>query len=1057
MSSAAKAALLLIFCISLRAATPTGSLAGIVLDASLAVVGGAAITATQTETGIRRATSSATDGTFSLPFLAPGHWTLLVEAPGFEPARSSTTRIAVDQIAQVVVPMNIAGEHSSADVHATYGGSPGEIISRESIAQLPLNGRQYLDLARLAPGLVPAPAGTQGLGFNLAGSRSQSNVYLLDGISNQDTQNSGALNAFRLGDALEEFDVQTAPALPEFGRGSGAQINAVTRSGGNTLHGSAFEYIRNTAFSAADFFTNKLGGKKSPLNRNQFGGTIGGPLMRNRTFFFASYEGFLQVAHVVSSTRVPSLDERGSVSDAVSRALLDFWPRPNVWGALNYISDVRNQDFDHTGLVRLDHRLSAKDQLSARWIEYRGSSIVAGPTPLTGGNSGDPLQRSGMVRHTRAFSPLWTNEFVAGFSANRQERDIQDRGVNPSQVIPFPGVPNGQYGLPALSISGGYAPLGSNQNFPQGRYTSTAEFSDNVAWRSMRWGFQMRRDGLRQYLDRASRGVINFSSFANFARGQINSATFRTGDTLAHWRRTPLALYWQDALRLHPGLTLDFGLRYESGSPSAERDHRAANFVPGIGPVLVGTNQVLTIDPTLRGAAALKTAPAGVDLPAAGIYADRNNFAPMAGLSWSLPGSLGSLILRAGYRLSYDEPFGNLLTSMALAPPFSLQTSQTANVTQPGQFGWAVAFNQNVPLISNYGKQGPGTPVSGVLTLQGLDPHLRSPYVQHYNFAIRKALGRSLLLEGAYQGSAGRKLGIYLDVNQPAVIVRDPTRRGTVAPNEQVFPYPQWGQVQIVKSVGNSNYNGAVVTLRGHLPHTTHFEASWTYGKSLDYNSSYFGTGNLPGEPGAPPDSTNLRLEHGPSSFDLRHRLVAIFGTDFHGWQLNAITTAQSGTPFTVVSGNPDSNGFNQSTAGVSPNGGNRPDIIRTGSLPHDYRNPDAAFDTTWFAAALAGRVGTSGRNQYYGPGLVNVDLSIARGFAVRRVAVRENLSFQARADFFNLFNHTNFANPVADLSNVSFGRITQTLGSAVSNAVGTSGGATGAPRVIQISLRLMF
>ena len=190
MSPAARLVPILLFCISLRAGTPTGSLAGIVLDPSLAAVGGAAITATQSETGNRRVTTSGADGTFTLPFLPPGHWTIVVDATGFEPSRSSATRIAVDQTAWLVLNMNIAGEHSSANVNATYPANPGEIISRVSIADLPLNGRQYLDLARLAPGLVPAPAGTQGLGFNLAGSRSQSNVYLLDGISNQDTQNS---------------------------------------------------------------------------------------------------------------------------------------------------------------------------------------------------------------------------------------------------------------------------------------------------------------------------------------------------------------------------------------------------------------------------------------------------------------------------------------------------------------------------------------------------------------------------------------------------------------------------------------------------------------------------------------------------------------------------------------------------------------------------------------------------------------------------------------------------------------------------------------------------
>lgn len=1038
----------LFFVTLLSAASPSGTISGTIEDPSGAVVRNAIVTAGGNANGLHRMVTSGPDGVFLLPLLPPGSWDVRVEAPGFEPALAAATRVGTGQTTRLVLRLRIAGDHSAISVLAETAPAGGEVISRPLIAGLPLNGRQYLDLAQLAPGLVPAPAGTQGLGFNLAGSRSQSNVYLLDGVSNQDTQNDGALNSFRLGEAVEEFDVETAPALPESGRGSGAQINVVTRSGGNELHGSAFEYLRNTRLAAADFFTNKLGGTKAPLNRNQFGIAMGGSIVRDRTFFFASWEGFRQVAHLVSSTRVPTAAERASVTDSISKNLLDFWPQPNVTGTLNYVSDVRNQDYDNTGFIRLDHRLTERDQLSAHWIEYRGSSRVAGPTPLTGGNFGDPAQRSGMLRHTRVFSADLVNELVFGYSGNRQERAVQDQTVNPASVIPLPGVPAGP-GLPSVTISGGYASLGSNQNFPQGRYTDTVEVSDNIAWHSMKWGFQFRHEGLRQYLDRSSRGVVNFSTFANFARGLINTSTFRTGNTLAHWTRSPFTGYWQDEVRLRTGLTVSFGLRYESGSPSAERDGRAANFVPGVGPVLVGTNQLLSINPALTGATALRTVTAPVTLPSSGVYADRNNFAPMTGLVWTLR---NNLTIRAGYRLSYDEGFGNLLTSLALTPPFSLQTSQTANVTQPGPFGWALAFNQSVPLISNYGKQGPGTPAVGVVSFQGIDPNLRSPYVQHYNLAIQRSLGSLFLIDASYQGSAGRKLGIYVDLNQPTVIVRNPALRGPLAPNEQVFPYPQWGQSQVVKSIGNSNYNGAVLTVRTRPRKGARAEASWTYGKSLDYNSSYFGTGSLPGETGAPPDSTNVRLEHGPSSFDARNRLVALGGYEYHGWQLSAIFVAQSGTPFTVVSGNPDSNGFNQATAGVSPNGGNRPDIIHAGALPHDYSNPDAAFDTTWFAPALAGRVGTSGRNQYYGPGLVNLDASLSRGFHLR-----ERLSLQLRTDFFNLLNHTNFANPVADMSNASFGRITQTLGSAVSNAVGTSGGANGGPRVIQVSLRLAF
>jgi len=304
-------------------AAPAGTLGGHIKDPSGAFVRAASITAVNRDNGLRRSTRSGSEGAFILQLLQPGEWRVEVEAAGFERAIVPATRVDIDQTTRIEITLRIAGVQDSADVQSHAAPVQGEVIPRRSIANLPLNGRQYLDLALLVPGIVPAPPGTQGLGFNLAGSRSQSNVYLLDGVSNQDTQNNGALNSFRLSEAIEEFDVATSAPLPEFGRGSGAQVNVVTRSGTNQLHGSVFEYVRNTKFAAADFFTNKLGGVKNPLNRNQFGAAVGGPVARDRTFFFASYEGFRQVAHAVSSTRVPSLAERASVTDSIGQRLLD--------------------------------------------------------------------------------------------------------------------------------------------------------------------------------------------------------------------------------------------------------------------------------------------------------------------------------------------------------------------------------------------------------------------------------------------------------------------------------------------------------------------------------------------------------------------------------------------------------------------------------------------------------------------------------------------------------------------------------------------------------------
>jgi hypothetical protein len=246
-------------------------------------------------------------------------------------------------------------------------------------------------------------------------------------------------------------------------------------------------------------------------------------------------------------------------------------------------------------------------------------------------------------------------------------------------------------------------------------------------------------------------------------------------------------------------------------------------------------------------------------------------------------------------------------------------------------------------------------------------------------------------------------------------------------------------------------------------------EASYTLGKSLDYNSSYFGSGNLPGETGAPIDNTNLWLEHGPSAFDVRQRFVLLYAMELPvgqmhgvsrallgGWKLSGITTLQTGSPFTVVTGGPDASGFNQANPGISPDGGNRPNVAKPGPVPQNNRNPDAAFDPSWFTPNLAGQNGTSGRNLLYGPGLRNFDIALAKRFFPGPKA-GDQTYIEFRADFFNAFNHTNFAKPIGDLSNANFGRITQTLGSAVATAIGTTGGPIGGPRLIQVAVRLQF
>lgn len=1074
-------------------ASPVGTIAGTVKDSTGAVIAGVKLTLTNAGTNAKVTATSDDKGDFQFLQLAPAPYSLVAESSGFKKANVTSILVQVDQVTRVDVSLELGSVTESVQVEAVAPllendkSTLSSVVDNRTIASMPLNARQFLDLALLTPGTLPASTGTQGGGFNVAGARSQSNLFLLDGISNMDTQINSALNAFRITDAVEEFAVQTSVATAEFGRGTGGQVSIVTKSGTNSLHGSVFEYLRNSDFDAADFFTNKLGGKKNPLHRNQYGGTLGGPILRDKLFFFGSYEGFRQVAPTVSTTRVPTDAERASVVDPISRRLLQFWPAPNTSGTTNFIANVGSTTFDNTGLIKIDYNITSSDHVTGRWAEYQGATFTAGALPLLGGNANQPLSRSGVFTETHTFTPKLLNEFRFGWSRNQTFITVQDSGFNSATIFtdvsgkPLTGIVDGSQdklnsGLPTINVGGGFAPLGSTNNLPQGRITNTYEMFDNMSWiapmgaskHSLRWGYHLRREDARRFLNGSARGSLSFSNFADFAQGLVNTSTFRTGQTVAYWNRYPFDLYLQDQYKIKENLTLNYGLRYEYPSAIREIRNNATNFIPGVGPVVFGSNRVLTIDPTKRGPSSIYFTQAQSPLSSTGVNSDKNNFAPVLGLAYT-PRFAKAIfghddtVIRAGFRVGYDEIFNNIPANLSLNPPYNLITAQSAGVTQPGKFAWPIAFDQTVPLVSNFGKQGPGTPTSGVLSISAEDPNIRSAYLYQYNFGIQRRVGANLSFEIDYQGSTGHKLGLFIDQNQPRVVVRDPSKRGNQAPNEQFFPYPTFASAGTGADLGNSNYNGGVFTTKYQGRRGWYLQGSYTLGKSIDYGSSFFGSS---GERGGVADSTNLRLERGPSSFDIRHRVVFVYVLDLPvgpghrlagwnnginrqvlgGWQVSGITTIQSGAPFTVFNNSADFSGFNQFN--------DRPDVAGSGRLIQSNRNPDAAFDKTYFSATPpTGRIGSSGRNQYYGPGLANYDFSVNKNFAV----FGERTRLVLRADFFNLFNHTNFANPVGNQSSSSFGKITQTVGSAVATAVGTTAGPVGGPRLVQMALRLQF
>ncbi|MGI4829953.1 MAG: carboxypeptidase regulatory-like domain-containing protein [Janthinobacterium lividum] len=1102
-------------------AAPAGTGTGIIKDATGAGIPNVRLTLTRVSTNERTVIVSRPDGSFDFPSLSPDEYQLTAESTGFKRGRLEHIVVQVDQVARMDLTLETGDVAETVDVQAlaplveTESNTLVNVINQQTIQNMPLNSRNFTELALLTPGATPSAPGSQVTGFNVAGARTQSNFFLLDGIANMDIQINSSITTFRINDAVQEFSVQTSVPTAEFGRGMGAQVNAVLRSGSNSLHGAAFEYFRNTVLNATDYFAkHSAGGVKPILNRNQFGATLGGPVWKDHTFFFLSYEGFRQVAPTPTLVLVPTAAQRASVTDPVSQKLLAYFPLPLRAidaGGTNFTSNVRNVLNDDTGLVKIDHQLGTKDHLLGHYAVYNGRTISGGPTPLTGGSSNTPKSFSASFEEDHTFSGSLLNSLRLGYSYNQTKFVVQDFGTNAASIITdtsgnaLPGVVNAttnpqDSGIPTVTISGGFARLGSATNLPQGRNTNTYELIDIVSYthgaHAMKFGVESRRDDARRYLDGTSRGSITFTntasaavpavppsptnptgtpaipartaaenSFIDFANGNVYTSTLRSGSTNAHYRRYPVYTFAQDTWKVTPTFTLDYGIRYELPGAIYERNGRGANLIPGQGLTLFGTNQVLGINTALAGPSSIIFTPGATTIGNNGVSVDYNNVAPIIGFAWSPThwGSqtleTGTTVLRGGFRVGYDDIFNNIPANQTLNAPFNVTTTQTAGVTQVGKFSYATAFNQNVPLVKNVGKQGPGTPQVGLLAFNGVDPNIRSSYGYQYNLDLEQKLNRSMAFELQYIGSLGRKLGIFIDPNQPTVIVRNSALRGNQTPNEQVFPYNQYGSLSdsYGRNAVSSAYNGAVAVFRYRGPHATAFQASYTWSHSLDYGSNFFGS---TGDAGYPSDSHNIKAEYGNSAFDERHRLVAYYslplpiGPDgaflksrnivsreaFEGWVVSGITEVQSGLPFTAYLGATDYSGFNQFAD--KPN-------VGAGRLVQNNKNPDGAFATSYFTPIGAGQDGTERRNQYYGPGLVNFDLSAQKNFALSA----ERFKLQFRADLFNLFNHTNFSNPTSTYTSSSFGKITSTVGS----ATGGSGYAIGGVRLAQFSLRLVF
>jgi hypothetical protein len=1062
------------------AAEPSGSLVGSVTDPTGRAVAGATVTARNLATNQQRATLTGAEGSYWVPFLTPGNYGLQVSAPGFRTELNSAVRVDVDETVRADFSL-VLGELNQRIVVTdapqpirTDDSTIGHTITDRSIIGLPLNQRNFLSFSLLVPGAQLPPDGSQnsvdGVTVSVNGAREQENNFLLDGTDNND-QSINGYSALPSVDAIREFQVQAANSSAEYGRNGGAQINVVLRSGTNQLHGDLFEFLRNRHLDAKNFFdlpdcqAGSLAGTCGSiprLDRNQFGGTLGGPIVKNKTFYFVSAEGLISRQAVTRIATVPSLIDRSSALSAVPAAfrnpagvaVLDLYPAPNAGSNLatstEYLAQPVLRQTAYQPLIKIDQQLSQNDSLAFHYSLYDSStSYPYDPfysfTNLPGYGTNYPTrgQNTG-INWIHVLSPRTVNEFRPGY--NRFSGGIlqQNAGQDFSAQLGFPSVAQSPIdrGYPNVILPG-FDSIGDPTNTPQHRYDNTIQASDTFAWDPAFWGgrhqiklgFDIRDVRLNFFLDPLARGEWQFTGaltgnpLVDLLYGLPTVAVAVSGNSATSLRTASQDYFVQDDIHVTDRLTVNLGLRYEFNSPPVEAHNRFS--VPNLSP------QSLSCSPQPD----CQYIVAGTDgVPRATFPATYTDLGPRVGLAWR-PLHTNKVVVRSGYGIFYDVGILNLNTGPRFNAP---QLTSQVYVTN--------GFSSIQNIISQ-------SPIGAPTLPEFIASNYRDPMVQQWNFDVQGEISRGLVLDAAYVGTAGAHLIDRRNTNQP---------QPGAAP-----PYPEFGPFELFESGASSIYHSLQVRGEQKVRNGLSFLASYTWSKSIDDASTLFANA---AEPGFPQNSNDLQAERGLSDFNAGQRFVlsAIYNLPFGpgrqwlhsgvaagifgGWNASAIWTAQSGRPFTVTRG-VDQSGTGNSQLGIFSD---RPNVIANPFVAGPVmQNPNVACHSiqsqgglaadqvrvpgSWFNpcafSAVAGAFGNEGRNALIGPGLINLDFAL-----LRDISLTEGKVLQARFEFFNLSNHPNFDTPNANFDSASFGQVLS------SNAYGTK-----PPRQIQLGLKFIF
>jgi len=1086
----------------------TGSIRGTVQDPSSAFVQSASVSAQQAETGLTRTAMTDPSGAYVLLELPVGHYELRVEARGFQKYIQQGITLNVNETAIIPIHLAVGAESQvlevNADAQLIQGTvtSLGKTVSEREVLDLPLNGRNFTQLGLLQPGVVPLTPGLAEAGGSLRagqayavnGQRPESNNFLIDGANNFNGVDGGFVLKPPV-DAITEFRILTHNASAEFGQSLGSTTNIITRSGTNRFHGALWEFLRNDVFDATNYFA----ATTEPLKQNQFGGTFGGPIRKDKTFFFAYFEGFRNRQGETDSSTVPSVAERqgdfsaictagftggfcndqnqqlfnvflnqpypnnqypvDTQTNPVTQNLLQYIPFPNNGLNVFTSTQVVRQDSNQGG-VRVDHYLTASDILNFRYGIIDGTQF--NPIPTSGASvpgfpvGQDQRAQNFVAQETHTFSPSVIGVFRFSYLRNKFLFGEHINNTTPAS-LGFQYTPSleAAVGPPSIQIAG-YTTIGNPITGPRDTFENAFDYSASLSWVHGRHEFKF--GGGYQHLQVnalqgiATNGFYVFAgfpvvpdAFASFLFGQPVVFLQGLGDFERGIRGNAVNSYVQDTFKATSRLTFNLGLRYDLPFPYTEIKNRQTLWIPGRQSTVVPDAPPGLLYPGDKG------------VPAGLIPTFKKGFAPRVGVAWD-PTASAKWLVTSAYGIFYEPYYtgqGGPLQSPISAPPF-LQTPQvsTPNFADP--------FNGAPPIAGEFSKP---------LTNLTLAANLPLPYSQDWDLNIQRSFGSDLLFEIGYVGTKGTKLPRFIEAN-PAIYIPGfdtsnpphPISTSSNADRRREFSgctldpttVCNFSSTGLITGIANSSYNALETSLKKRFSHGISFLASYTYSKSIDDSSTFNLTGSaskpLAGENDLAQNPFDVNAERGRSLFDARHRFVLSYQWSLPWWQqpkgwyqqvlgnwhVNGIVTAMTGTPFTVFDGNDFS--VQGSAPEISGFFSNRPNVVANPNdgpkTPGVWLNPNAFQRITQDPTSPVQQFGTAGRNIAQGPGYTDWDFSL-----FKNIRVGESKDIQFRAEFFNILNHTNFHNPDSDMNSQTFNQILEAQ----------------PPRLIQFALKFTF